>query len=188
MNTEQSKFIKSLIYSFNAITGAGTFTLILSLFFEKKISYNAYLTGFILYCISFFLIEFLLFMNYYDLNTKLNLKIFMSNLLVLLPPLLVCGLIIYYITLLTKFKSNIISGHISNSFSQFNNTLKLLFFIITIIYYNYFTKSLETKDLLMPKLTTSILYLLFVLCFINLTILTIILKYYTTDGFRLLNS
>ena len=168
---------KNMTTVFKALAVAGSLLLNISFFLLDKGAYNAYISGYIIYCIVFFISAFLIFMNYSSIS-----NVNFSIILVVLPSFLFIALLGYYISLLFKYKDNIKLGHISKSFIGFNNTLMILFFVITAIYYKYFTNNIENNSPQLPKLSNSVLYLLFVLCFINLTILNIILKYYTTDG------
>ena len=78
----------------------------------------------------------------------------------------------------------IIDGHVSKNYYTFSNmAIVLLLLQLYIVYINISTERFEATGK-MSKLTSSLVYLLGVLTSMCSLILYTILKYYTTDGFK----
>ena len=89
--------------------------------------------------------------------------------------------------LIVKYKSNIIDNRVSSGYYSFSNITALLIFIqLYIIYTNVFSDKFQNTGKI-DKITSSLIYLLGVLSSMSAAVLYIILKYYTTDGFAVMN-
>jgi hypothetical protein len=86
--------------------------------------------------------------------------------------------------LLIKYFNEIKLGHVSPSFNSFSNIIVMLIFLqVYLIYNNIDSHSFDVSGKI-SKVTSSLIYLLLVLTMICSVNIYIILKYFTTDGFR----
>jgi hypothetical protein len=100
------------------------------------------------------------------------------------PFILMLGVIAFVLYLLVQYKNNIIEGHIAPSYNSFSNIIVILLMLqLFLIMNNINDEKFEATGKL-SKVTSSMIYLLGVLTAISSIILNTILKYYSTDGFR----
>jgi hypothetical protein len=80
------------------------------------------------------------------------------------------------------YKQEIISGHISQGYTSFNNIALVLFIVqVYILYSNMNSPNYQTTGKL-PRVIAGLIYFLDILEIITASILFVILKYFTTDG------
>jgi len=93
------------------------------------------------------------------------------------------SVILFILCLTLMYKDNIIEKHVSNNYYSFSNIFIILLLMQLYIFYTTIkTEKFEITGK-MPKLLTSIVYLLGVLSMICSIIIFTILKYFNTDGF-----
>jgi len=159
---------------------------IIYIFTTENVSYGSMVTGYCTLTFSLFMILFVIFNNILETtkNDSSTYKL-ISNILFLSGPfilmLIAIGLVLY---LIIFYKNKILSQHIPNSFYTFSNINILLLLIQIYIIYNNLNNSNfeETKKL--DKITSSLLYLLGTITFINSIIIFSILRYFSADGFQ----
>jgi len=95
--------------------------------------------------------------------------------------LAVIGLMLY---LLVRYKNPIIKNQVSSSFKSFSNLT--LFLILVIIYFIY-NQAMGDNTGKIGKVSNSFLFLLSLITMIFAGTVYIILVFYTTDGFQVLN-
>lgn len=101
--------------------------------------------------------------------------------------LLLLSVIGFMLYLIIYYKGVIKSGHVANGYYSFTTITTLLILIQSyIIYTNLDSERFNVTNKL-PKVATHILYLLGVLTWMSSLVIYIILKYYTTDGFTMIN-
>ena len=99
------------------------------------------------------------------------------------PFLLMLSVIGFILYLIINYKTNIIEGHVSQSYYTFTNIAIILILIqVYFVYTNIDSDKFATTSR-MSKVTSSLIYLLGVLTWCCSLILFTILEYYTTDGF-----
>jgi hypothetical protein len=100
------------------------------------------------------------------------------------PFILILAVIGFILYLIISYKNLIIDEHVSKSYYTFSNiAIVLLLLQLYIVYTNISTERFESTGKI-SKLTSSLVYLLGVLTSMCSLILYTILKYYTTDGFK----
>jgi hypothetical protein len=120
------------------------------------------------------------------IKNQTTLEIIFSIIMTTGPFLLMLGVIGFILYLMITYKSNIISGHLSPGYNSFSNiTIILLLIQLYIVYTNISTEKFESTGKISP-VNSSIIYLLGVLTGICSIISFTILKYFTTDGFKVL--
>lgn len=93
---------------------------------------------------------------------------------------------ILYMMIYPKYNVAIVDERVSSGYYIFSSiSLLLLFVQLGIIYSNISTVKFET-DGTIPKVQLAVVLLLGVLSAISSSVVYIILKYYRTDGFRLI--
>ena len=162
---------------------AAIWVFIFSFGFTGETNFNAMIAGYSLLIISISMIIIVLLYNVAKLNETLTpgqavFNVFMHSGPYFLMLLVIC--IILYIVI--SYKSEIISGHVSNGYFSFSNISLVLF--ITQIYILY--KAMETpkfqNEQKLPRVVSGVIYFLDIVQALCATIIFIILKYYTTDG------
>ncbi len=164
---------------------AGLVAFIVGFFTQGKTSLGAYISGYSVLTLGIMMILLILFNNI--LNTSQNISTLNLLYIILIstgPFLLMLGVISFILYLMITYKNNIINDRVSKGYYSFSNiSIILLFIQLYIVYTNITTEKFETTGKI-PKVTSSIIYLLSVLSAICSIILFTILKYYTTDGFQ----
>ena len=166
---------------------AGVIAFIIAFFSQGEVSLGAYIAGYSVLILAIIMILIILINSVFRVTKdQSTLKIILSIILTTGPFLLILGVIGFILYLIITYKNNIISGHLSSGYYSFSNIVSLLLFIqLYIVYMNISTESFESTGKISP-LTSSMIYLLAVLSGICSVILFTILKYFTTDGFRVL--
>jgi uncharacterized membrane protein len=111
----------------------------------------------------------------------------LTILITLGPFLLMLAVIGFILYLIIFYKEPIIDNHVSKNYYTFSNiTIILLLIQLYIIYQNINTKEFDISGKI-SKVTSSLIYLIGVLTSFSAMIIYIILKYFRTDGFQMLN-
>lgn len=150
----------------------------------KSIYVNSYLTGCSVLIFGIMMMLIILFNNILKQNqnasnSQLFFRIFGTTGPFIFT-LFILGFVLY---LFIKYYTRINEGHISNSYYSFSNVFVMLMLLQIFLVYKYIDSDLFETSGKIPKVVNSIIYLLGLFSFICSTILFIILKYYTTDGF-----
>jgi hypothetical protein len=167
-------FIMSSIVSF-----------IIGFFSQGNVSIGAYIAGYSVLILGIMMILIILFNNIFGTTQEQDtLKTLYTILMTTGPFLLMLGVIIFILYLMIMYKSNIVEERVSHYYYSFSNIAIILLLIqLYIVYTNISTDKFETTGK-MPKVTSSLLYLLGVLVAICSIIIFTILKYFNTDGFE----
>jgi len=160
---------------------------IIAFFSQGEVSLGAYIAGYAVMIFAIIMILIILINNVFRFTKDdSTIKIIIPIIMTTGPFLLMLAVIGFLLYLIITYKNNIISGHVSSGYNSFSNIVSLLLFIqLYIVYTNISKETFESTGKLSP-ITSSIIYLLCVLSGICSVILFTILKYFTTDGFRVL--
>jgi len=179
---KMNKIYFSLYKAF--ILGSMT-TFLIGFSTQGAVSLGFMLTAYSILTIAIFMILSILIQNELEHNGSESLfKIIFSILSSSGPFLLMLGVIGLLMYLTINYKTIISENHVSQSYYSFSNITNIIIFIqLYLLYSELNTQSfIETGKV--GRVTTSLLYLLVVITSISSLILFTILKYYTTDGFR----
>jgi hypothetical protein len=171
-------FYKACIY-------ASAVSFIIGFFSSSTTSLGAYLAGYSVLILGVMMILVILFSNVLKVTANnSSLQILYAILLTTGPFILMFGVISFVLYLLINYKENIIDGHIASSYNSFSNIIVILLMLqLYLVVNNINTEKFQTTGK-MSKVTSSLIYLLGVLTAISSIILYTILKYYSTDGFK----
>jgi hypothetical protein len=173
---------------YKAFIIASVITFIIGFFSSTNIASGAYIAGYSVLTLGIMMILIILFNNI--LKSSANNSSFSSITSILMisgPFLLILAVISFVLYLSINYKNIINAGHVPPSFNSFSNIIVLLLLFQNYLIYNSIgSDSFETSGKL-PKVTTSLLYLIGILTAICSIILYTILKYYSTDGFANVN-
>ena len=174
-----SNIYKAFIY-------ASIVAFIVGFFTEKDTSLGAYLAGYSSLTLGIMMILIIIFNNILKTTSnETSFQLLYSIILTSGPFILILGIIAFVLYLMIKYKNSIIQGNVSPNYNSFSNIIIILLMIqLYIILGNINSEKFETTGKL-PKVTTSIVYLLAILTGISSIILNTVLKYYSTDGFTL---
>jgi uncharacterized membrane protein len=164
---------------------ASVIAFIIGLFSQGEVSLGAYISGYCVLILAIMMILIILINKVMPtLKNKSTFQTIFSIIITTGPFLLLLGVIGFILYLMITYKSNIISGHLSPGYNSFSNITAILIAIqLYIVYTNISTDKFESTGKLSPVIS-SMIYLLTVLTGITSIILFTILKYFTTDGFR----
>ena len=152
-------------------------------------SLGAYMAGYSVIILAISMILIVLFNNVLKTGSSdSSFQIIYSILLTTGPFILILGIISFVLYLIITYKDKIVDGRIAPGYSTFSNILVMLLLIqMFMVYTNINTEKFQASGKL-PKVTSSIIYVLGVLTGICSIILFTILKYYSTDGFSTIYS
>jgi hypothetical protein len=178
MSTWYSGVYKALI-----ITSVISF--IIGFFSQGSVSLGAILAGYSVLILAVMLILIIIFKNIINVtNGQSSSQVLLTMLITTGPFLVMLGVISFILYLIINYKSIIIANHVSQSYYVFSNIAVLLFLAqIYLVYLNIDSERFATTGK-MSKVTSSLIYLVGLLTWTCSLILFIVLKYYTTDGFR----
>jgi hypothetical protein len=176
----------STIYKACIIAGMISFTL--GFFTTSETSLGAFIAGYSVVILAILMIIIVSVNNI--LITEGNdsiLHFLYSTLMISGPFIFILGVITFVLYLLIKYQSSIIDENIAPGYNSYSNIIVILSLIqIYLIYRNITTEDFDKTGKL-PKLTSSIIYLIGVITAINSLSLYRILEYYSTDGFAISN-
>jgi len=178
MSEWYSTIYKACIY-------ASIVSFIFGFFTSSTTSLGAYLAGYSVLIFGIMMILVILFSHVLKANANdSTLQILYSILMTAGPFILMLGVISFVLYSLIQYKNNIIEGHIAPSYNSFSNIIVILLVLqLFLVMNNINTEKFESSGKI-SKVTSSMIYLLGVLTGISSIILYTILKYYSTDGFR----
>jgi hypothetical protein len=146
-------------------------------------SLGAMISGFSILILTIMLILYIILYNV--LQATQNASFFQSLLAMIFacgPFLLMMFVIGFVLYLVIKFKSKILSGHVSSGYATFSNIIIVLLLLqIYLVYNGINTEKFETTKRL-SKVTNSILYLYGVITAISSITLFTILNNFSADG------
>jgi hypothetical protein len=170
---------------YKACIYASIVAFIIGFFTSSSASLGAYLAGYSALILAIMLILIILFSTV--LKTTSNNSTFqvLNSIFITAGPfILMLGVISFVLYSLIVYKNNIIEGHIAPGYNSFSNIIVILLMIqLYLVINNINTENFERTGK-MSKVTSSLIYLLGVLTGISSIILYTILKYYSTDGFK----
>jgi hypothetical protein len=180
-----SKWYSSI---YKACILASLISFIIGFFSKPKISLGAYLAGYSVLILGIMMIIIILFNNILKINgNSSNIQIFYTILMTSGPFILMLGVIAFILYLLITYYNRISEGEVASGYNTFSNIIVMLLLLqLYLVYNNIDNTNFETSGKI-SKVVSSIIYLLGVLTTICSINLYIILKYYTTDGFKLIN-
>jgi hypothetical protein len=176
-----SSIYKAFIY-------AGMIAFLIGFFTDSKTSLGAYISGYSVLTLAVLMILIILFSKILKVSPNDSSFQLMGTILMSTGPfILILGVIGFILYLLINYKDKITEGNIAPGYNSFSNIIVLLLFLqFYLVFTNINTEKFEVTGKL-PKVTSSIIYLLGVIMTICSIILYTILKYYSTDGFSIMN-
>jgi hypothetical protein len=162
---------------------------IIAFFTEGRSALGAYISGYSILILALMMILLVLFNRILgspssDTSFQIFIRLIMSS----SPFLIMFGIVIFLFYLLITYQKRIVEKTVSPSYFSFNNiALMLLFIQLYTVYKILLDPQFQTTGK-MSRLNSSLLLLFSTIIFICSTIIYIILRYYTTDGFGLLKA
>lgn len=159
---------------------------IIAFFTNGQTALGAYISGYSILILALMMILLVLFNRILGAPaTETSYQILIRLIMTSSPFLIMLGIVIFLFYLIITYRERIIEKTISQSYFSFNNIALILLFIqLYTVYKILLDPQFQTTGKI-PKVNSSLLLLLSTLIFICSTIIYIILKYYTTDGFSL---
>jgi hypothetical protein len=173
---------------YKALIIASVVSFLISFFSTGNMSYNSLISGYSTLTLGIMLILTILISKILEItkNDPVS-QMFITILVSLGPFLLMLAVIGFILYLIIFYKTPILENHVSQSYYTFSNiTIILLLIQIYIVYKNINTKEFDISGKI-SKVTSSLIYLIGVLTSFSAMIIYIILKYFRTDGFQMLN-
>lgn len=169
---------------YKACIYASLIAFLLAFFTSSSTSFGAYLAGYSVLTLGLFIILLVLFSNI--LKTSSSASIFpvvYSMISTTGPFILMLSIVSFMFYLMITYKDNIVKQDTAPGYDILNTLIIiLLMFQLYILISNIDTERFELTGKI-PKLMTSILYLLGTITAISSVLLYRKLKYYSTDGF-----
>ena len=161
---------------------------IIGFFSSGNVSIDAYITGYSVLILGVVMLLLILFNGIIKLSQNATTFQLITIILMTTGPFLlmlgVVGLILY---LIITYKENIVENHVSQGYYSFSNITIILILLQLYIVYTNITDSKFEETHKLSNVSASIIYLLGVLSGISSIIIFTILKYFTTDGFQIMN-
>jgi hypothetical protein len=173
---------------YRACIYAGMIAFIIGFLTDSKTSLGAYISGYSIFTLGVMMILVILFSNILRVTQNESfISILKAIMMSAGPFILILGVISFILYLLINYKDNIIAGHVAPGYNSFSNIIVMLLLLqFYLVNSNINTEKFEATGK-MPKVISSIIYLLGVIIAICSIILYTILKYFSTDGFKLMN-
>jgi hypothetical protein len=160
---------------------------IIAFFTQGQSALGAYISG---YCILIFAIMMILLVLFNRImsahSNETSFQVLIHLILTSGPFLIMLAVVVFLFYLVVNYRTKIVEGNISPSYFSFNNIAIMLLFIQLYSVYKIILDEKFQNTGRMSKLNASFLMLFSLIIFICSTVIYIILKYYTTDGFSLL--
>ncbi len=170
---------------YKACIYASIVAFIIGFFTSSSASLGAYLAGYSALILAIMLILIILFSTVLKATSNNStFQILYSIFITAGPFILMLGVISFVLYSLIVYKNNIIEGDIAPGYNSFSNIIVILLMIQLYLVINNINTDIFERTGKMSKVTSSMIYLLGVLTGISSIILYTILKYYSTDGFR----
>ena len=174
---------------YKAFIFGSAIAFIISYFTTGNNYYNSVISGYIILIMGIIMIITMLITKILETQPNGSItQIALSIIMKLGPFLLMLFIIGLTLYLLINYKTPISDGQVSTSYNTFSNiTLMLIILQIYLIYTNMDKQEFKTNGHI-SSITTSLLYLLGVLSLLSSCTIYIILKYYRSDGFQMLQN
>jgi hypothetical protein len=173
---------------YKAFIIAGVLSFILGFFVQQKTSLGAYMAGYSVLVLAILMILTVLFNKILINSGNETMYQTMYSILTITSPLilLVC-VMTFVLYLLVSYQSNIFHGRTPSGYNLYSSIIvSLLLIQIFLVYKNLGNEVFETTGKL-PKAISSVILFLGTVTTICSIMLYRILKYYSTDGFTILN-
>lgn len=178
MNHWYSSIYKSLIL-------ASVISFLISFFSSGNVAFGAILSGYSVLILGIMMLLIMLFTEILKVTQGQGLlKIFYELVISTGPFILMLGIIGFVMYLIINYKTIITDHNVSDSYYTFSNITLVLILIQLYIVYTNVSSDGSRK---ISSVTGSLLYLLGILSAWSSLIMFTILKYYTTDGFSIIN-
>jgi hypothetical protein len=170
---------------YKACIYASVISFIIGFFSTPQVALAAYIAGYSVLILSIMMILIVVFNGIFKSTSNSSTSQTLYTILMTSGPfILMFSVIGFVLYLLIKYYNRISSGQISSGYNSFNNIIVMLIFLqVYLVYTNIDNDSFEMSGKI-SKVTSSIIYLLGLLATISSINLYIILKYFTTDGFK----
>jgi hypothetical protein len=200
LNTDKtySKDWYSSVYE--GLIYASIVAFFIGFFTNGEASLGAYIAGYVVLSFGILMILLIIIKNILkshnkenslkkqDSNTTQSSLMLASTIIVNAGPFLfILFIVSVLLYLLTSYKNRIIEGNISPSYGTFSNLIAMLLLVLLyIIHTNITTEDFKNKGEFSLE-TSTVVYFLSILLWICTSIIYIVLYYYTTDGFSLMD-
>jgi hypothetical protein len=173
---------------YKALLLASVITFVISLFSSGTVAFGSILAGYSILTMSVMMLLIILFTQILKVTQGQGiLKTFYTMFISTGPFILMLGIIGFIMYLIINYKNIIIDQHVSSSYYTFSNLSIILMLIqLYIVYTNVSSDKFESAGKI-SSVTGSLLYLLGLLTACCALIMFTVLKYYTTDGFSVIN-
>ena len=161
---------------------------IIGFFSSGNVSVDAYITGYSVLILGILMLLLILFNGIIKLSQNIsNFELMKTILMTTGPFLLMLGVLGLVLYLLITSRSSIVENHVSQEYYSFSNITIILILLQLYIVYTNITDTKFEQTHKLSSITAAIMYLLGVLSSISSIIVFIILKAFTTDGFKPMN-
>lgn len=149
-------------------------------------SINATISGYVTMIFSLLIIMFMVMNNFSQTTngTQNYIQIIMNALITMGPFILLLAIIGFLLYIIISYRTIISEGHVSSYYYTFSFLSSILVLIQIFFIYNGTTSRSFQQTHLLSKITNSIVCFTAVINSICAIILFVILKYYTTDGYK----
>lgn len=149
-------------------------------------SINATISGYTTMILSLLIIMFIVINNLTQTSSENNNYLFLifNALFSMGPFILLLGIIGFLLFIIISYRNIISEGHVSSYYYTFSFLSSILVLIQIFFLYSGTTSRSFQKTHLLSKITNSIVCFTAVINSICAIILYVILKYYTTDGYK----
>ena len=173
---------------YKALIIGSVVSFLISFFSSGKMAYGSLVSGYSILTLGVMMILTILISKVLEITKNDSTKQMILTILITLGPfLLMLAVIGFILYLIIFYKEPIIDNHVSQNYYTFSNiTVILLLIQLYIIYQHINTKEFDISGKI-SKVTSSLIYLIGVLTSFSAMIIYIILKYFRTDGFQMLN-
>jgi len=173
---------------YKAFIIAGIISFILGFFTTSGTSLGAFIAGYSVIILAILMILIVSVNNILTIDKDNSISHFLyATLNITGPFLFILGVITFVLYLLIKYKNSIIDDNTAPGYNSYSNTIVILSLIqIYFVYRNITNEKFETTGTL-PKITSSIIYLIGTITAMQSLMLYRILEYYSTDGFTIAN-
>ena len=159
---------------------------VIAFFTEGKVALGAYISGYFILILALMMILLVLFNRIMgspsnDTSFQILIRLIMGT----SPFLIMLGIVVFLFYLLINYQKRIVEKTISQSYFSFNNIAVILLFVQLYTVYKILLDNHFQVTGKISKVNSSLMMLFSTIIFICSTIIYIILKYYTTDGFSL---
>ena len=180
------KDLYSTIYK--AFIYASIVAFVIGFFTDSKLSLGAYISGYSVLILAILMILIILFSHVLKVGENGSMfQILYAILMTSGPFILMLIVISFVLYLLIFYQDNIIKGHTAPGYASFSSIIVMLLLVqVYMVYTNIDTDKFQATGKI-PKIASTVIYLIGVLSAISSIILYTILKYYSTDGFSTMN-